>query len=252
MTNSVATDASKVPAQDRKRRLLKGLILGLGLSLIAWELCQFSLVRLGLVHGLNALGSWTLPLVLRFDLDDSAEIQAAVVQVVRQSGQAALPTLEERLSAPEPRRRHFAAELLGVVGYCPGAVPGLCRLADNDPDPRVRQAAIHSLGEVDRDNDHAIRTLVALLKDNDPDIRRTAVASLGAIGPRAVPAVGALIVTLKDPDPRVRQGSAEALEQIGPDARDAIPALTEALSDPELGVRKEAAEALEAIRGSSQ
>lgn len=253
MVDQVKQNEGQVLLQPRpKRRLIKGLVLVLGISFLAWELFLFSSVRVLAVRAAGAMGPWAIPLVLHYGVDESEEVRGAVVEVIHHSGPSAAPALLKNLTDPDARRRLMAANLLGGLGPCPDAVPGLSQAARSDPNLEVRGAAIHSLADAGQNDEAAVEPLAALLDDAEGDIRFAAVESLSQLKAKASPAVRALARSLKDADPRVRQGAAEALEQIGPEGREAVPALTEALTDPSPGVRKEAAEALEAIRGSKK
>src|SRR5262249_41673269 len=206
--------------------LIKGPVLFLGACFLLWLLSIFPLVRLLVVRGAGALGPWTAPFVLRFDQDESREVQAAVADVVRQAGPAALPALLARLDDPNPRSRQFAANLLGNLGLCPETVPALAEMAQTDSDGYARLVAFRSLVNAGRNDERAVP---ALLQSPAPDafeICLAAAEALAQFGPKASPATRALARALKASCPRTRQAAAEALEQIGPAAKEAIPALT--------------------------
>jgi HEAT repeat protein len=242
-------EAKPAPAAPRSSWLVRGPVILLGAVLIVWLLLLFPVVRVLVVRGAGALGTWTVPFVLRFADDESREVKAAVIEVVRQAGPRAAPSLLARLDDDDPRRRQFAANLLGSLGPCPEAVPALAEMAETEPDPKVREVAFHSLVNAGRGDERAVRALAGFLGHDNTDIRFAAADALSKFGPEAAPATLDLAQALKGPCARVRQAAAEALEQIGPAAKEAVPALKEALkgeTDPV--ARKEMAEALEAIQ----
>ncbi|MDD1667364.1 MAG: HEAT repeat domain-containing protein [Methanomicrobiales archaeon] len=104
-------------------------------------------------------------------------------------------------------------------------------------DPRVRKAAIASLG---RSGDpRAVAPLVALMSDENRVVREASAQALGSLGELAV---APLLEALGDPDWHIRMGSAIALRIIG-DPR-AVEPLMGALGDENRFVRREAVKSL--------
>ena len=141
------------------------------------------------------------------------------------------------LQDPDARVRQAAVTGLAPVRSDARALEALLA-ASQDKDHEVRLTVIAALGgEVD---DRAVDLLLAALKVEQPDIRQAAARSLGAT--RAARAVAPLMETLKDPDAGVRETAARALAETAGSA--AVPALVETLKDPSAQVRRSAASAL--------
>jgi hypothetical protein len=104
-------------------------------------------------------------------------------------------------------------------------------------DPRVRKAAIASLGR-SRD-ERAIKPLISLMGDENRTIREASAQALGSIGN---PAVEHLIESLGEGDWHIRMGSAIALRIIG-DLKGVEP-LIRVIADENRFVRREAVKSL--------
>src|SRR5207253_2158192 len=92
------------------------------------------------------------------------------------------------------------------------AVPDLVK-AVKDADPTVSWAAIDALGQIGRDAEPAVPTLVEALKD--ASTRGAAIDALGQIRDKARDAVGALEKLLHGEDVSVHWATAAALVRIG-------------------------------------
>jgi HEAT repeats/HEAT repeat len=107
-----------------------------------------------------------------------------------------------------------------------------------DPDPKVRQAAVATLyGLKDR---RSVEPLIATLKDADPGVASTAAAALVEMPDDRT--VDLLILTLHDPSDQARCLAARSLGRIK--NKRAIEPLTTALTDHAVDVRREAVLAL--------
>jgi hypothetical protein len=104
-------------------------------------------------------------------------------------------------------------------------------------DPRVRKAAISSLGK--SGDPRAVAPLIALMSDENRVIREAAAQALGSLGELAV---DPLVEALADPDWHIRMGSAIALRIIG-DPRGVEP-LIRAIGDENRFVRREAVKSI--------
>ena len=111
-------------------------------------------------------------------------------------------------------------------------------------EPAQTTAAV-ALGNMGREAEAAIPTLVSLLADNDyrGEPAATAVHALARIGPACIPS---LAEALQNRDSNVRLGPISALAEmkLGPEMKTAVPALAAALQDGELDVCYAAAQLL--------
>ncbi|MCX8073486.1 MAG: HEAT repeat domain-containing protein [Candidatus Binatia bacterium] len=132
------------------------------------------------------------------------------------------------------------AEGTGIEEPDPDDIPGLKRMALNDPDPDRRLAAVTLLGA--SDDPQAIPILAEVLKDQDEEVRLAAIQSLADMtGDVPVEVLGN--AALSDPSPDNRYEALEALADIaGPAAR---PYLERALHDPDEDVASLAESLLE-------
>lgn len=138
------------------------------------------------------------------------------------------------LDDPDPLTRFWGATLLAdfpEVDWVERALAPLVR----DPDPRVRKAAIQSLGMVG--DGLAADVALQLLEDPSPFVRGHAARALGELGrTESAPDVAKL---LADPEWWVRSAAKAALETMGAEV---WPVLMRCLDDPDEFVRNGAAE----------
>ena len=147
-----------------------------------------------------------------------------------------VPALIAALKDPDPKVREAAASSLGQLED-PRAIPGLIE-ASHDANSDVRAAALQSLSRFD--DPRVIDPMMLALKDPNKDVRQDAAESLGRFNdPRAV---RPLMAALTDSSADVRQAAAQSLGELH-DAQ-AVPALSAALKDPKSDVRQAAAQAL--------
>lgn len=172
---------------------------------------------------------------------DLAEYSSAFVSLVGE-----LVTLLQRDKDPEVRSE--AAKTIGLIGPSaaawrgPMVVTTLAKALD-DPDERVRIAALGALRGVAPFSKKALPKIIAMMKDKNAAIRHKAIGVIVELGPEAKEAVPALIEALSDPDPgipgkisSVRAYAMLALRQIGPEAKEAADILLKLndLKDEEL------------------
>ncbi|MCX6879653.1 MAG: HEAT repeat domain-containing protein [Verrucomicrobia bacterium] len=124
-----------------------------------------------------------------------------------------------------------------------------------DGDPRVRQDALHLLGNLayKHTSDDALERMVpeviGMLASADYATQSAAINFLRWLGPHAAPASAALAALLTHTEPSLRWQAAEALGLIGPAAKHVIPALAAAMADPDPKVRAHTAAALKSLKG---
>ncbi|MGQ0696138.1 MAG: HEAT repeat domain-containing protein [Nitrospiraceae bacterium] len=153
--------------------------------------------------------------------------------------QTTIDSLIALLDDPDASTRLTAAEALGKIGDRK-AEPFLL-LALHDVDPRVREAASRSVGQLPSVGVGAGTELVTLLHDPDISVRRAAAQALGAVE-RTSALASALGSLLGSADPAVRQAAGHALLLVG--AGEAVAALSNGTSDSDPAVRQWAVAAL--------
>ena len=157
------------------------------------------------------------------------EEAARALRRTRESMARALPALNRALSDPSPGVRRAAAVTMAREGV------GV-RLPEGDlsePESFIVRA---------RPEDAP--ALQVALADQDPRIRSAAIHTLGRIGPAARPAASDLALALQDPAASVRDAASDALRQLGPEV---VPTLVEALKSHKTQVRQAAVWALGVI-----
>lgn len=178
----------------------------------------------------------------------------------------------------KPDNRASVARLLGSLRLGGAEALGdLERTSANDPDARVRSAALIAITQI-ADPQTSLEPLIKALGDNDPAVRLVAASRLRLLGSKAGSAVDALVAALGDTDMRVREAAAQALiaigqpavsplastlngsnvesrklalaclAKIGPGATAAVPEIEKCLMDPDPQVRKLAETALRRIK----
>jgi HEAT repeat protein len=109
---------------------------------------------------------------------------------------------------PEPRVRKAAVQSLGRIGETLAGVTALRLL--NDPVPFVRAAAARAIADLDRDD--LAQDVAMLLGDRDWFVRFAAKECLEGLGPDIWPV---LVRLLDDQDRFVRNGAAEVFQNLG-------------------------------------
>ena len=142
--------------------------------------------------------------------------QAAMgYEVLGPAAYSQVPALIETLEHDRsPQVRHYAAEVLGMIGpKAKAAVPALLR-GTRDKDDLVRLSSLGALSRIHPAPELAIPVFIEAL--NDPGqsrARELAAMALGSYGPQARDAVPPLLSTL-----RTNNAAAEALAKIDPEA----------------------------------
>jgi HEAT repeat protein len=122
---------------------------------------------------------------------------------------------------PDDQLRFVAAAFLPNAAPAPAEVLPVLLETLEDPDLRVRGAAIGALGDIGTGSPEVSEALAALVSDaaESPRARCRASDSLKAIGARSEKVVAALRGAAEDPNEYVRQAAAEALKTIAGRAR---------------------------------
>lgn len=196
-------------------------------------------VRTAAADSLAGLKQSDLGLRLLARLDDpDTEVRTALLRALRELRlpQSAAPA-QQQLSHASAAVRREAVGVLGWLRHAP-ALPGLAALAQRDPEPEVRRAAVGALAfAVD---DSVLPTLVDALLDNDWQVREEAAATLGKL--HLIAARIALEAALDDTYWQVALQAARALGRLG--QSQSAHAVATLLTYPISNVRKEAALAL--------
>lgn len=174
-----------------------------------------------------------------------AEKRAAIRELERLGGPAAVQALGIALSDDDRQIRELALESLEAVGGAEAM--GTIASAAADPDPRLRSAAAEALSSGDRRS--AVQYLSLALRDPDPRVRRSAVEGLADAPLGAVPSadvVDVLRQALADENVEVRMAAVDALEDVGGGV--AYDALLAAKADRDERVADAAAESLQSLK----
>jgi hypothetical protein len=126
--------------------------------------------------------------------------------------------------------RKIGWRLLTICRSVPVVGLELCRLALEEDDLYVRQAAVTALGQIRAGATFIVPALIARLRDPGQMDRHMYAAALGKIGPAARDAVPALVECLGERSRPVRLAAAEALGHMGPRAKTALKHLRAALA----------------------
>jgi HEAT repeat protein len=123
---------------------------------------------------------------------------------------------EPSLHAQDPSERASACAVLGAghQRWPRGTAAALAALAGDDPDPRVRSAAVTAVVRRGSARD-AARVWSVAARDSSREVRRRAVEL--AVEPRARADTATLLELLDDADPLVAEGAAFALGEHTPD-----------------------------------
>lgn len=156
-------------------------------------------------------------------LDDrDGMVRARALDAVKQLSQSEQIALLPRLSALLDARHEDRAENRAAIARLCGslkadavdALPALQSAASNDPDAKVRAAALVALAQIAAPL-AAVGPLAKGLADQDAAVRKVAAARLRQIGSAAAPAVKELAAALADQNNDVAEAAAEALIRIG-------------------------------------
>jgi HEAT repeat protein len=182
-------------------------------------------------------------LVAAVDDDADPTVRVAALEAIRVLGgpPTAVAAAEAALFDPDARVRDAAVRTLGAVAddAALAAIPGLPGLA-RDPSPAVRAAMACLYGS--RGPDPSSERLIAeLLEDPDSEARVAGLAAVRRL--RDAASIDGTRALLGDPSPRVRIAVVEALAAF-PDRSDSVPAIVAVLDDDAAPVRRAAAAAL--------
>lgn len=143
-------------------------------------------------------------------------LRDAALDVLVNTGNTALPYLQEALHDPDPAVRKAALE--GLRRLKAHEMASEILLLAEDKDPEVRAAALALLGTWKYEP--AAEVFVRSLRDPDPHVHKAAQEALLALGPRVLPH---LMAQLNSPLRRVREHVIEILAQMGgPEVRRAL------------------------------
>jgi HEAT repeat protein len=216
-------------------RILGHLDQTLGLGLLARAVDEadedIALVALAQLGRSNDPAAVTILIdALKRQLYPAARIAAQLDRSPQHLADRLRPLLDDA----DPVVRMWSATLLGRYPDVPGLERALAALAA-DADPRVRKAAMQSLGLIG--DELATTTALRLLTDPAPFVRATAARALGMLDrPEHARDVTAL---LGDKDWWVRFAAKECLEMMG---EEVWPVLVRLLDSPDRFVRNGAAE----------
>lgn len=123
------------------------------------------------------------------------------------------------------------------------AVPVLCNLAKKDPSPRIRQAAVAALGNLQLLSEQAMPVLCNLARnDPNPEMRSAAIQAISRLGVRSQAAVPMMLKALTSRKLQDREAAAKWFGKTTLVPERAVPELVRRLEDP--AMKSDAARAL--------
>lgn len=145
--------------------------------------------------------------------DGDVEVRGPAIVALGEAGPSArscLPALTTALHDPIPAvQRSAALAILRIDPHERSTVPVLTA-AMKEGDGHV----VLAVGNMGREADWAVPTLIGLLSHQAPQMRSLAAQTLGRIGPPAIAAKSALQRALADPNVAVQSAARNALERI--------------------------------------
>jgi HEAT repeat protein len=127
-------------------------------------------------------------------------------------------TLKAALEDDAPAVRYWAAGALGHIQLeLTPYIAELLRLAEHDPDHRVRAVCVHEIKDMVRPTavtPVVVPVLTRALDRPDPGVRRAALALLERLGPATAPAIPRLRELVQGPDPDLKEAARQALRKL--------------------------------------
>ena len=165
------------------------------------------------IQGIKVLGPAAIPMLIDL-LNDKAAMTTAMICLSRVGPEVVWP-LTCTLTNEAPRVRSAAIVTLGLLrSNGQAAVPALVERLESDTDNRVRASAANALGYIGKEPEVAVPALVKHLRDPDPTTRAQAVLALAKFGTEAKAALSVIRELLEDTNQFVREAAAKALEEI--------------------------------------
>jgi hypothetical protein len=152
-------------------------------------------------------------------------LEYRIIHTLRLMGSAAIPPLITALKDPSPIVRVCATRAIGAISpEADVTLPVAVKLLD-DPDWRVRDAAVTLLERMRHRRALVIPALVQVASatnvdsqtEGDLTVKVHALTALGRMGPKAKPAVAELTRLVNGPDHRLQRDAALALSRINQD-----------------------------------
>jgi len=180
---------------------------------------------LGLIH---PPAEGTVPILIKALADPDYSVRLTAAYALNKMGVGTDPTLVEMLNGEDKDRKIAAATALSRKD--PGVTKALPRLYEmlDDPDARVRQAAIYAVKElapIAWDDKELIPALIRAMKSRDGVVRFAAVSALKEVGPAAADAAPELILLLKNGERAEAIVAAEVLGKMDRPIPEAVPIL---------------------------
>lgn len=176
-----------------------------------------------------------------FDPDPDTR-RAAAMELVERAPGLAVDLLGFVVDDPNARVRLAALNALGLLGSDSGAWMIFERLL-RDPNVQVRVGALRGLASASPER--SMRFIRSALEDVESEVRRGAVTTLGWL--RGDQCLEPLLFALRDANPAVRIAAIDALGSLGDDR--SVLSLIRMVGDPVGGVAAEAWTALRALLG---
>ena len=133
------------------------------------------------------------------------------LEALREPGTAEL--IRPYVDSRDPELRAYTVRALAAIEGA-AAVPALLKALDEDPNPRVRRAALLGLEPLQPQNPQILPACIAALRDRKPEVRMTAVDVVSRVDdPRAREAI--LVRNKRERDRNVQRALSLAMKRLG-------------------------------------
>ena len=203
----IRANAARALGGLKDKRAVESLIVLLSNTIEPWQVRGNAALALGLIGDARA----ARPLVAAQQDTNPDVRRAAVTALGGLKDPNNLELFVKMLNDPEPKIRLAAIGGISQIGGATAAFESLRQAALHDEDRLVRESATGMLGS--SKDPRAVDALLAALQDSYINVRINAARGLGRL--RSTEAVDALIRMLSSDESALRQAAAEALGDLG-------------------------------------
>jgi HEAT repeat protein len=175
--------------------------------------------RWGAAYALSLLGdspALALPTLLDALGSDDGDVRWAAGNILARWRGAPLVTdaLQQLLATGNAAQRKMAAYCLRDLDARGPAIDRVLLAATDDPDTKVRLAAVSCIARLAIDRTTTAQRLIVLLGDPDASVRRVTAASLGLLGKRSEAVRSALTTARRSTDPSFARAAERSLRML--------------------------------------